>query len=143
VREVVILAGMTKAAFFDTMGKRVRILRDDKDLNQTELAQLMAQVGAPIDPSYLSQIEGDTKMPRLPVLRAIAQTLETTTDYLLLLTDDPAIPASAPEPDAGHGVSVEAQEIANLVDALPPRRQRRHQTRARRARRGGGGTGSV
>ena len=56
---------MSSTDFFDTTGKRVRILRDDRRLNQTEMAQRMREFGAPVDPSYLSQIEAGTKMPRL------------------------------------------------------------------------------
>lgn len=122
--EALILDGMTSAAFFDTMGKRIRILRDDRQLSQTDMAVLMGAYGAAVNPSYLSQIEADAKLPRLPVLRAIARVLETTTDYLLLLSDDPLPLVAQTEPDAGHGISEEAQEIAGLVDALPAWRRR-------------------
>jgi hypothetical protein len=37
--ETCIMDGMTSAKFFDTMGKRIRILREDQGLNQTEAAQ--------------------------------------------------------------------------------------------------------
>lgn len=91
--EVCMIEDMTSAKFFDTTGKRIRILREDRELNQTELARRMAELGVGVDPSYLSQIEGDSKTPRLPVLAAIARALETTTDYLLLLSDEPSPPA--------------------------------------------------
>ncbi len=110
--EALILDGMTSAAFFDTMGKRIRILRDDRQLSQTDMAVLMGAYGAAVNPSYLSQIEADAKLPRLPVLRAIARVLETTTDYLLLLSDDPLPLVAQTEPDAGHGISEEAQIAA-------------------------------
>ena len=102
--EVCMIEDMTSAKFFDTTGKRIRILREDRELNQTELARRMAELGVGVaffldrflvlkHVPYLSQIEGDSKTPRLPVLAAIARALETTTDYLLLLSDEPSPPA--------------------------------------------------
>jgi transcriptional regulator with XRE-family HTH domain len=114
---------MTSAHFFGTMGKRLRILREERGLNQTELARLMDGIGAGVDPSYLSQIESDAKMPRLPVLVAIARALGTTTDYLLLLSDDPAPPQAQAEPETPVFFSAEADEAARLIDAMPEARR--------------------
>jgi len=102
------------------MGKRLRILREDQGINQTELAQRMADMGAGIDPSYLSQIEADAKMPRLPVLAAIVRALNTTSDYLLLLSDQPA--TAAPDEPPNY-FSEEADEAARLIDAMQPARR--------------------
>lgn len=50
--EVCMIEDMTSAKFFDTTGKRIRILREDRELNQTELARRMAELGVGADPSY-------------------------------------------------------------------------------------------
>ena len=50
--EVCMIEDMTSAKFFDTTGKRIRILREDRELNQTELACRMAELGVGADPSY-------------------------------------------------------------------------------------------
>lgn len=112
-----IVDSMTSARFFDTMGKRMRILREDKGLNQTELAQRMAALGVGVDPSYLSQIESDAKLPRLPVFAGIARALGTTTDYLLLLADDPT-PPGAPMPETPCYFCEEADAAAQAIDAM-------------------------
>ena len=40
--ESLIIIDMAVDNFFDTMGKRIRILRDDRKMNQTEMANRMA-----------------------------------------------------------------------------------------------------
>ena len=55
--ESLIIIDMAVDNFFDTMGKRIRILRDDRKMNQTEMANRMGQFGQKVDPSYLSHIE--------------------------------------------------------------------------------------
>ena len=93
--ESLIIVDMAIDSFFDTMGKRIRILRDDRKMNQTEMANRMGRYGQKIDPSYLSQIERGDKAPSLSVFKAIVQVLESTADYLLLLTDDPDVPGES------------------------------------------------
>jgi transcriptional regulator with XRE-family HTH domain len=80
----------------NTTGKRLRVLRRDLDLTQTELARQLSLLGVRANPSYISTIEGSNKVPSGEVLGGLARVLRTTTDYLLLLTDDPLIPG---EPD--------------------------------------------
>lgn len=113
--ESLIIVDMAIDSFFDTMGKRVRILRDDRKMNQTEMANRMGQFGQKVDPSYLSQIERGDKMPSLPVFKAIVQVLESTADYLLLLTDDPEVP-EAKETDTWSETTL---SIMDIVDVLP------------------------
>lgn len=64
--ESLIIIDMAVDNFFDTMGKRIRILRDDRKMNQTEMANRMGQFGQKVDPSYLSQIERGDKAPTPP-----------------------------------------------------------------------------
>ena len=115
--ETCIMDGMTSAKFFDTMGKRIRILREDQGLNQTELAQRMAQCGGGVDPSYLSQMESDAKLPRLPVFVAIVRALGTTADYLLLLSDDPQPAQPAQVEACGSKIKLLSQWSGSSGDA--------------------------
>ena len=75
--------------FFKTTGKRIRVLRQDLGLKQSELQRQLAARGVVISASMVSQLENDYREPSADVLRALAQVLATTTDYLLLLSDDP------------------------------------------------------
>lgn len=113
--ESLIIMDMAVDSFFDTMGKRIRILRDDRKMNQTEMANRMGEFGQRVDPSYLSQIERDDKAPSLPVFKAIVQVLESTADYLLLLTDEP----DAPGDDEKETWSEVTRAVADVIDTLP------------------------
>lgn len=81
--------------FFDTVGKRVRALRQDQSMNQTELTQWLSGIGVDINSSYISQIENMGKIPSAEVLVGLARILKTSTDYLLMLTDDPEPPRNS------------------------------------------------
>jgi len=76
---------MDTSLFFNTSGKRVRLLRQEQDMNQTELAQNMGRYGNAVTPSYISQIEKGDKIPSVDVLVAMAKALDTSADYLLML----------------------------------------------------------
>ena len=80
---------MNTSTFFDSTGKRVRILRQDREWNQLDLVDGLRRHGVSVGSSYISQIENKGKIPSAEILVALAKSLETTTDYLLLLTDDP------------------------------------------------------
>ena len=64
-------------------GKRLRELRKEKGYTQAEFA---ARVG--IAQNTLSQFENEIAMPSIPVLIAIAQTLDVSTDFLLGLSEN-------------------------------------------------------
>lgn len=103
----------------DTVGKRIRDLRFRSGLSQVELSEKLTQeYDAPILQGTLSRLERSSRLPNAAVIRALAQILNTTTDYLLLLTDNPAprsrwLVLSSPT----------AQSVAMQVDALPPEKQ--------------------
>lgn len=73
----------------NSTGKRVRALREQHDLTQGELARRLAGLDAPIGHPQISRIECDLARPSVPVLRALAQALGTSTDFLTLLSDNP------------------------------------------------------
>lgn len=72
----------------NTFRARLRLLRDMRRLTQREVAE---QLG--IAPSTLGMYEAGKREPDNDLLVAIAAIYETSTDYLLGLTDNPA-PAS-------------------------------------------------
>lgn len=78
--------------FLDTVGKRIRILRQDLNLNQAELVNALEKHGIAVGRSYISELERSDKVPSGTVLAGLARVLGTTTDYLLLLTGDPNPP---------------------------------------------------
>lgn len=69
------------------MYRRIRDLREDRDLSQRELAELlgMSQTG------YSKYETGENDIP-IQILVRLAGIYHTSTDYLLELTDDPAPP---------------------------------------------------
>lgn len=83
-------------SLFNSTGKRIKALRTDRDMNQTQLAIELQKNGISVKRSFVSQVEGGSKQPPLDMLMALAKILGTTTDYLLLLSDDP-IPARSTE----------------------------------------------
>ncbi|MEM7134424.1 MAG: helix-turn-helix transcriptional regulator [Chloroflexota bacterium] len=82
---------MTEQILLNSLGKRVRILRENMGLNQKEFAKVLADHGVEIRNKHVSDIERDQRNPSLDVLKGIAEVLGTTTDYLLLRSQN-AIP---------------------------------------------------
>jgi len=93
-------------ALLDTLGKRIKALRADSGMSQKELARRVRTAQ-----SHLSEVEADG-VPRVSgeLLVRIASALGTTTDYLLLLTDDPR-----PQTNLREGVA-----LWRRIEALPP-----------------------
>ena len=100
-----------------TFGGRVRILREDAELTQDQLTDALAASGVEIGRSYISAIERSRKMPNGEVIAGLARVLRTTSDYLLGLSESPEAPTDV-APTAGF--SPEADEVARIVDAMPP-----------------------
>lgn len=98
--------------FNNTLGKRTRLLRMDLNLKQGELAE---RIG--IRHSYMSGIENDKANPTGEVLAKLADALGTSTDYLLLLTDD----ATRSQDNAAPTfLSEEAEQAAAMIDEMYP-----------------------
>ncbi len=96
----------------ETTGKRLRWLRERKNLKQTDLAREID-----VNPVYISQMENDHRPPSRRTLRLLANVLGTTMGFLECETDDPEPVNSAPEPVY---FSPEADAAARLVDAADP-----------------------
>lgn len=79
----------------DTLGERISFLRDNLELTQTELAELVG-----ITPMTLAKYTKDLNEPRSSTILRLAQVLNTTSDYLVGLTDDYSTScAPTPMPD--------------------------------------------
>lgn len=70
-----------------TFGKRLRQLRENKQLSQLDLSKLLN-----IANSTLSLYEADKRFPEPEVLKRIADFFNVSIDYLLGRTDDPTPP---------------------------------------------------
>lgn len=86
--------GVMALGMFGSTGKRIKALRTSREINQKELLSSLKAQGVEIGPSFLSQVESSKKQPSLELLIALARALGTTTDYLLMLSDDPSPAAS-------------------------------------------------
>lgn len=64
--------------------ERIRGLREDADLSQTELAKIF-RVGQ----KTISNWENGRNEPPYEILKKYAEKFQVTTDYILGLTDDP------------------------------------------------------
>lgn len=80
----------------DTVGKRIRVLRQDLDLSQVQLANELRKLGIDITNGYISELESRDKVPSGKVITGLARVLGTTTDYLLMLTEDNELPDDEP-----------------------------------------------
>jgi transcriptional regulator with XRE-family HTH domain len=103
----------------DTFGKRLRLLRQDRNMSQIELREKMEnECGVSIGGAYVSELERGKGVPTLPVAAAMAKVLDVSLDYFGLLTDDPSV--SYRHAPVVNYLSPEADEMAQLVDSMHP-----------------------
>lgn len=100
----------------NTSGKRTERLRKDKGWNQEDLAKAVS-----VRQNYISAIENDKAAPSADVMAAIAKELDTTLDFLMLLTDK----AEKPEDAKPTFISTEAEQAAHIIDLLLPEERQR------------------
>lgn len=95
----------------ETIGDRVRLLRKQRGLGQSELAELLRvqAEGKAIAVESLSKLENNKHEPSTWLVAALAVVFDTTTDYLLGLRDDPGLPEEprfpVPAPDMAPTVA--------------------------------------
>ncbi len=65
------------------VGKRLRLLRVEKDLTQEELGKILG-----VGKTTISQYENETRKPDAEMLRRIARFFNVSVDYLLGLTSE-------------------------------------------------------
>jgi len=95
----------------DTTGKRVRVLRQDLDLKQKDLWDRMRLYGVHVGETYISKLERSNGIPSGDIIAALAQSLGTTADYLLLISDDPQPPIN----QVGEGIVYDITEVAKSL----------------------------
>lgn len=82
--------GGVSFATMQTMGDRIRILRESKGWTQTQLAERLTARGAPVTFSAVSQWErGETENIKLRAFLALVEELGTTHEYLVHGPSDP------------------------------------------------------
>lgn len=102
----------TATDFFNSTGKRIKAMREVRDMTQTELAHELQIASA-----YISQIEKDKRIPSVEVLVALARRLDVSIDYLLMLDDEPGKTLSGV---IDRYFTPEADAMAEIVDSMPP-----------------------
>lgn len=110
----------------NTLGKRIKSLREDKGLNQLELAKILN-----ISNTTLSQYETGQRIPSDEVKIQIAEYFNTTTDYLLGRTDKKNL--CEPETIAvGHDgdefTEEELEDIENFKEFIKMKRQQKEKS---------------
>lgn len=96
-----------------SVGNIIMSLREDNDLTQKELA-----VKLEINRSVLNRIEQGTRPVRDDELRKISLFFGVSTDYLLGLTDNPAVITARPA-DPPRRQPPEYAELHRIIDRLP------------------------
>lgn len=99
----------------DSTGKRLAMLQNELGYNNKDVVEYLKGYGIEIDPSHYSRLVNDKALPSVQVLRALAQVLEATTDYILVMpgADDPA---RIPAPDAF--MTEDANRVGAMVDRM-------------------------
>lgn len=105
------IRGMDKYGF----GRRLVALRTKADMTQTELSAALKAFGLTVTQGAISKMERRMTASEGDIVLGLAKVFDTTPNYLLGITDDPS-PADQP----AHLLSVEAEEVARLVDSMPP-----------------------
>ena len=100
------------------MGKRIKRLRQDYDWNQAELAARLTGEGVEVGVSHISRIEKSERNPSTEMLTSLARVLGTTTDYLLLLTDDPLPQDEAVLREGGGEYDADEPLVRSLLETI-------------------------
>lgn len=117
-----------------TMGKRLKMLRDNAEMDQRQFAHAVSQRGVSVTNSFVSKMESGDSKPSIDVLVAIADELDVSADYLLMRTNIPDTAEAMLSEierrqqgitnDTGSGVTEEAAAAANIIDMIPDARLR-------------------
>ncbi len=77
---------MVKGFDKEILRQRIKLARENKNINQAQLAEK-----AGVTPAAISQIEKGIRTPTIPVLQRITSVLNVSLDYLLGKTDESEI----------------------------------------------------
>ena len=99
------------------LGTRVRAIREQRGLTQDQLGRASG-----VRRSHISRLEtGQRENPSVDITARLAVALDTSTDYLMGLTDDPRPVREVIHPSSDY--SVLADQAYQLMLQVPPERQ--------------------
>ena len=102
----------------DSTGKRIAWVRKQAKMTGHDLARAVG-----VRNIYISQVENDHRVPSRQLLQKIAAATSTTVGFLLMETDDPA-PSGGESELTPIYFSPEADEAAQIIDAIPDQNER-------------------
>lgn len=118
---------METRSLFGSTGRRIKILRDDLGLSQEALAEKVSGEGVYLAQSTLSRFEQDKSPPPSDVLAVLARVLGVSSDYLVMLSDDPSQHTEASNPrmlslleeaSTAYGVDREVERLLRVWSQL-------------------------
>jgi transcriptional regulator with XRE-family HTH domain len=95
----------------NNFSERLRTARELRKLSQAELADK-----ADLQPSAVSHFESGRRSPSFQNLKAIADALQVTTDYLIGRTNDPQISHAVAQKLYRHAEKMSDEDLETLTD---------------------------
>lgn len=107
-------------------GLRLRNRRGDIEKTQEDVVREVNALGVGLTQGYYSKLEKkrDGALPNGAIVAALAIVLETSANYLLGLTENDAIPVELNDEESASFLSLEAEQIADMVDRMEPHSRR-------------------
>jgi transcriptional regulator with XRE-family HTH domain len=99
---------MEKSTLPPKFSERLRLVREKRELSQSELARL-----AGLQPSAVAHFEADRRKPSFDNIRGLAKALSVTSDYLL--GSEAGTTAFRDEENLTHG---DREFIQNMIDTM-------------------------
>ena len=101
----------------DAFGARLRVARESRDLNQTELAKVSG-----LQPAAIGHFESGRRKPSFANIRALARALRVSSDYLLgrVCSMEGATTAFRNEENLSAS---DRDAVQTMIDALAGRRK--------------------
>ena len=98
-----------------TIGERIAFLREERNMSQKCLASLIQ-----VTPATMSRYENNIYEPKGAILSNLARALQTTSDFLLGLSDNYELPKVSPSsaPKASDGLTAEEQRLLSYYRRL-------------------------
>ncbi|WP_018132709.1 helix-turn-helix domain-containing protein [Effusibacillus pohliae] len=97
-----------------TLGERLKYVREKRNMSQLRVAQAIG-----ISNVQLSRYEADERKPDPETLKKLAEFYETTTDYLLGLTDEPNTDNNALVFGQAFDLTLEEQKVLQEMREHP------------------------
>jgi transcriptional regulator with XRE-family HTH domain len=105
----------------NTLGNRLRGLRKEQNWTQDDVAERLVALGVTVGQGQIGHIEAGRRLPSIDLLVGLAQVFDTSTDYLLGLTDNQLSAEGIEEELAAGGIGGKAERI--MARLSQPRRE--------------------